>query len=301
MTIIEEDNMPSIKILLVENEEAWINVFQERTTEILLDLGYSTNGFQIVCARDLPEAMKIMDAQAPWNLLLIDIRIPPWQDERLGIVLVRRAKYMRWATIAMTSELGQVTSEEEKYFKDNNIYFFDKDFLNKSEEYKEEIKKIVGKFKSKIEVFLSYAREDEPLLKELNTHLSSLKREQFISIWSDLEIGAGEERKKQIEEHLSSADVILLLVSSDFTASDFCWQELHQAIARHNAGKARVIPIILRPCDWATAPFGKLNPLPKDGKPVTSWPNQDEAFTDIARGIRKVAKAILTDQFPHRK
>lgn len=61
---------------------------------------------------------------------------------------------------------------------------------------------------------------------------------------------------------------------------------------RHEAGKARVIPIILRQTGWAGVPFGKLQALPKDAKPVTLWPDQDVAFTDIARGIRKAAEEL---------
>ena len=65
-----------------------------------------------------------------------------------------------------------------------------------------------------------------------------------------------------------------------------------RALERHEAGAARVIPVILRPCDWQSAPFGKLQALPRDGKPVTTWTNRDEAFTDVARGIREAAKSL---------
>ena len=89
-------------------------------------------------------------------------------------------------------------------------------------------------------------------------------------------------------EHLNSAQIILLLISDDFMASDFCYSiEMTQAIARHDTNQARVIPIILRPVDWKGAPFEKIQALPTGGKPVTNWPNQDDAFVDIVRGIRK--------------
>jgi hypothetical protein len=91
-----------------------------------------------------------------------------------------------------------------------------------------------------------------------------------------------------------SARIILLLISADFIASDYCWDvEMKRAMERHECGAARVIPIILRPIDdWRNAPFSKLQALPKDARPVTTWPNQDEAFVDIARGIRAVAKEL---------
>ena len=138
-----------------------------------------------------------------------------------------------------------------------------------------------------IEVFYSYAHEDEELVKELRKHLSILKRQGVIREWYDREITAGTDWKGQLDQHLNSAGVILLLVSADFLASDYCYDvEMTRALERHDQGEARVIPVILRPVDWKGAPFGKLQSLPTDGKPVTSWKIRDEAFADVARGIR---------------
>jgi hypothetical protein len=92
---------------------------------------------------------------------------------------------------------------------------------------------------------------------------------------------------------VSAAKIILLLVSSDFIASDYCYDiEMKRALEKHRAGEARVIPIILHPCDWERATFAKLQTLPKDAKPVTKWSNRDEAWTDVARGIRKVVEEL---------
>ena len=145
-----------------------------------------------------------------------------------------------------------------------------------------------------IEIFYSYAHEDEILRNELEKHLKLLKREGVISNWHDRQIGAGTEWANQIDAHLESARIILLLISADFIASDYCWDvEMKRAMERHECGAARVIPVILRPIDdWRNAPFSKLQALPKDARPVTTWPNQDEAFVDIARGIRAVAKEL---------
>ena len=140
-----------------------------------------------------------------------------------------------------------------------------------------------------ISVFFSYAHKDEELRDELATHLKLLQREGVIQAWHDRQISAGTEWENQIDAHLEAARVILLLVSADFIASDYCYAvEMQRAMERHAANDARVIPIILRACDWHSAPFGKLQGLPKDGKPVTSWANRDEAFANIAQGIRKV-------------
>ena len=144
-----------------------------------------------------------------------------------------------------------------------------------------------------IEIFISYSHKDEALREQLGNHLGLLKRQGVIDAWHDRRIGAGQEWAGAIDDHLSRAAVILLLVSSDFLASDYCYDlEMTRALERHDAGDARVIPVILRSVDWTGAPFAKLQALPKDGKPVRAWTDQDEAFTDVARGIRKVVEEL---------
>lgn len=138
-------------------------------------------------------------------------------------------------------------------------------------------------------MFFSYSHKDEALRDELEVHLSQLKRQGVISVWHDRRLGAGDEVDPGISRELERADIILLLVSPDFLASDYCYGvEMTRALERHQAGEARVIPIILRPCDWHHAPFGKLLAAPKDGKPVTKWTDTDEAFLDVTNAIRAV-------------
>lgn len=146
---------------------------------------------------------------------------------------------------------------------------------------------------STLEVFISYSRRDENLRNELAKHLSLLKRRHIIQMWYDREIDASDEWKRELDKHLNSAQIILLLVSADFLYSDYCYEiEMKRALERHNNGEARVIPVILRPVDWSEAPFSNLQALPKDAKPVSSWDNIDDAFKDISIGIRKVAKEM---------
>ena len=138
-----------------------------------------------------------------------------------------------------------------------------------------------------IEVFFSYSHKDEELRDELEKHLSILKRQGVITGWHDRRIGAGREWEGEIDTHLDTAHVILLLISADFLASDYCYdKEMKRAMERHEAGEARVIPVILRPVVWRGAPFGKLQALPKDALPVTEWPNRDKAFENVAQGIQ---------------
>jgi hypothetical protein len=121
-------------------------------------------------------------------------------------------------------------------------------------------------------VFYSCARKDEKLRAKPATALAGLKNEGLISEWNDRAITAGDEWRKAIDQKLDTADIILHLVSADFIASEYCWGvEVTRALDRHKAGKARVIPVILRPADWNRTPFGRLQALPKEGKPVTLW------------------------------
>ncbi len=144
-----------------------------------------------------------------------------------------------------------------------------------------------------IKVFCAYSHQDEALRDHLENHLSSLKRRGVISVWHDRKIGAGGEWEKEIHQHLNTSDIILLLISSDFLTSDYCYNiEMNRAVERHNAGEACVIPIILRPVDWEEEAISKLQTLPRNAKPVTLWKNQDEAFTNIARGIKKVVEEL---------
>lgn len=144
-----------------------------------------------------------------------------------------------------------------------------------------------------IEIFYSYSHRDEDLRNELDKHLSMLKRSGVIAGWHDRKIVPGAEWSGEIDKHLEASNVILMLVSSDFLASEYCYEiEMTRAMERHAQGAARVIPIILRMCDWQGAAFGKLQALPKDGKPITSWGNMDEAFMDVVAGIKRTIAEI---------
>ncbi|WP_437282526.1 pentapeptide repeat-containing protein [Sorangium sp. So ce375] len=144
-----------------------------------------------------------------------------------------------------------------------------------------------------VRLFFSYSHEDEGLRNDLEKHLAPLERDGLVRGWHDRRIEPGDEWAGRIDRNLEEADVILLLVSADFLASDYCFdREMKRALERHDAGKARVIPVLLRPTDWHSAPFARLQALPADGKPVTSWQNQDEAWTEVAKGIRRAVDAL---------
>lgn len=144
-----------------------------------------------------------------------------------------------------------------------------------------------------VTVFFSYSHRDEKLRDKLALHLSLLQKQGVIQSWHDRKITAGMEWAQAIDDNLNTADIILLLISDNFLASDYCYDiEMQRAMERHEAKEALVVPIILKPVDWSGAPFGKLQAFPKDAKPVTKWSNRDEAFTNIAQGIRTVANTL---------
>jgi WD40 repeat protein len=148
-----------------------------------------------------------------------------------------------------------------------------------------------------VTIFFCYAREDELLLTQLKNHLQPLQRQGRIQLWYDREIRAGSEWEPEIKKQLDTAQIILLLVSPDFMASDYCYSiEMQRALERHQRGEATVIPIILRPVYWHGEPLGRLQALPTDGKPVTGsdWRDPDRAFYNITTGIYQVIEKLTT-------
>jgi CheY-like chemotaxis protein len=152
-----------------------------------------------------------------------------------------------------------------------------------------------------VTLFYSYAHEDEDLRDELQRHLTILERRGVIRSWHDRAITAGSDWGHEIDQRLRTADMVLLLISTDFIASDYIFGvELDVAMQRQRSGDAVVVPILLRdvdlqPEDADRLPFVSLlksQGLPRDWKPVTSWSNRDEAWTNVARGLRKTVQAI---------
>lgn len=142
-----------------------------------------------------------------------------------------------------------------------------------------------------MKVFICYAHADEAHRNALEAHLALLKRRGVVDVWHDRLILAGAAWEGAIDENLSDAQIVLLLISADFIASNYCWEkEMAHALARHERGEATVIPIIVRACDWHNAPFAELQALPRDGKPITQWADVDTAWTDVVRGIRRATE-----------
>jgi hypothetical protein len=148
-----------------------------------------------------------------------------------------------------------------------------------------------------LRISCSYSRKDEEHLNDLRDSLRGLERQGLIEWWHDRKIVPGWEWEETIDKNLRTADIILLIVSPAFMASGYVYeQEIGKAVQRHDRGEARVIPIIVRPSYWEWTSFGKLQALPKDAKPVTRWPDRDEAWLDVLRGVRKAVEELLTER-----
>lgn len=139
-----------------------------------------------------------------------------------------------------------------------------------------------------MKLFYSYCHSDAEFREDLEKHLSVLKRGGEISEWwCDRHVLPGQELEAAIEREMANADIIVLLISSDFLASCACVHEMTTALQLRDNNPTLVIPVILRPCDWQHSDISSLLALPTDGKPVTDWKNRDEAFVSIVDGIRK--------------
>lgn len=151
-----------------------------------------------------------------------------------------------------------------------------------------------AKIEVPVEIFCSYSHKDRELREEFEKHVAMMKRRNFIKVWHDQRILAGGDWKGEIDEHLNSADIIALFVSSDFLASDYCYEkEMKQAMRRQEQRDAFVVPVIVRSCDSSDAPFGHLQAIPTDALPVTKWKDRDEAWTDVADRLKITVMQVL--------
>ncbi|OWY22947.1 TIR domain-containing protein [Sphingobacteriales bacterium UPWRP_1] len=148
-----------------------------------------------------------------------------------------------------------------------------------------------------LKLFIAYAGQDAAYCHQLRQHLAALERMEQVQIWYDGEIVAGQDWETELLNHLQTADIILLLVSPDFIASDFCYETLFPiAIKMHKSQTATVVPVIIRQCIWEETLLGKMKPLPKNGVPPTNpaiWSSPDDGYAHIAHELSLMVNAEL--------
>jgi hypothetical protein len=137
--------------------------------------------------------------------------------------------------------------------------------------------------------FISYSHADEKALERLHKHLVMLTRDGSLKAWTDNEILAGDKFSSQIQENLNNSSLFLALLSPDYLASDYCYEkEFQHALKMAEAGRSRIVPIILEPCDWLASPFSEFMALPKDGAAISGWINQNNVFLNVVTGLRRI-------------
>lgn len=142
-----------------------------------------------------------------------------------------------------------------------------------------------------MKAFISYSHKDVAALERLHAHLAMLRRDDLIQQWFDRDILAGGIVDSEIDERLEGSDLFLLLVSPDFLNSDYCYnREMTRALERHHDGSARVVPIVIEPCEWKASPLGRLKAVPRDGLAVSEWTNENNAYLDITQELRRIVE-----------
>lgn len=137
--------------------------------------------------------------------------------------------------------------------------------------------------------FISYSHADERYLERLHKHMAMLTRAGLIDAWSDHRILPGSAIGKEVDRQLAASGLFIALVSPDYLASNYCYEtEFKQALAMAEAGKLRIVAVILESCDWLSSPFSELLALPKDGKAIAEWTNANNAYLDVVQGLRRV-------------
>ncbi len=259
----------------------------------------------MLTAESARSARKLLNSTKP-DAALLDYMLPDGNGVELGVQLRQNAPRMQ--VIVMTGSV--LPPEEEAICEEHDFPVLRKPFL--ASDVMRQIQHLLRSPLSKLgkrqrergpatepvsgralKVFFCYSHRDERIRDRLDAHLSTLKHIGIIHSWHDRKITPGMELNNSIDRYLETADLILLLISPDFLNSDYCYRiEMKRALERHEDKKATVIPVILRPVDWKSAPFSGLIAVPTDGKPITRFTNRDEGYLDAAQGIRAAAEAL---------
>lgn len=157
------------------------------------------------------------------------------------------------------------------------------DFLEQRiKEYRRELRRRFPRAR----LFFVYSHNDEAVRDELDRRLEALKHGGILETFHDRRIGPGLDWDGEIAQELRDADLVVLLVSPAFLASDYCHTvEIPAALEQQAAGLARVIPILIEPCDFEKTELATLQALPTGATPLSAWDNPEQAWADVEAGI----------------
>ena len=142
-------------------------------------------------------------------------------------------------------------------------------------------------------VFLSYSHEDEQYKRELDKHLAPLRNSGRAETWNDRKLEAGSRLNEIIQKELNESDIIILMISSDFLDSYYCHEiEMKKAVERESRGECKIIPVIVRACMWDETELINFLAFPRDGKPIEQYEHKDDAYLEIAKGIRDIVQSM---------
>lgn len=135
--------------------------------------------------------------------------------------------------------------------------------------------------------------KDEEYKKELDKHFAPLRNNGRVETWNDRKLEAGSRLNEIIQEELNTSDIIIFMLSSDFLDSYYCYDiEMKKAIEREKRGECKIIPVIVRACMWDETPLKNFLAFPKDGKPIEQYERKDDAYLEIAKGVRKIVQSM---------
>lgn len=144
-----------------------------------------------------------------------------------------------------------------------------------------------------LKAFISYCHEDESKKDELVKFLHTLERAGVLTHWHDRKLLAGDKFDLEIKNNIENSDLVILLLSQDFLASYYCYEvELEAALRRVEAGRARVVSIVLDHCTWKDTPLKDFVVLPTDAVPLSDYVNSSKAWTKIIEDIKNICKDI---------
>lgn len=144
-----------------------------------------------------------------------------------------------------------------------------------------------------MKAFISYSHVDSRYLDRLHVHLTQLQREGIITTWTDNDILPGGKLDTEISGSLQSSDIFIALLSPDYISSNYCFEkEFEKALEMQEDDQIIIIPIILENCDWLNTPFKQFKALPKDGKPIAEWNNENTAFLNVIQEIRNLTSGL---------
>ncbi len=141
-----------------------------------------------------------------------------------------------------------------------------------------------------------YASEDDFLGRALEAHLTSLVEEGLMEGRHVGLLLAGTNVSEELAAEVAHADVVLLVLSVNFMTSAQCRSLLAQVHEQSAVRRLLVVPVLARPVDFGGAGLDGHQFLPRNGKPVKLWENQDAAWVDVAMGVRALLTGALMSQ-----